>query len=93
MSFLFFIFFLNFFVGQRDPNQRGALSAADQWAVKPSASANAAAAQDQWPAEGDWNHPTDQSILLILPQHVPLLHTCFGQVPKKKKKSVLCVLP
>lgn len=65
-----------------DTDQCSALSAPDQRAVEPSASSDAAAAEDQWPAERHWNHLTDQSLLLVLHQHVPLLHTHHSQVRK-----------
>lgn len=78
----FFFFVLSLLAGCWDTDQCSSLSAPDQRAVEPSAPADAAAPEDQWLAEGHWNHLTDQSLLLILHQHVSLLHTRHGQVRK-----------
>lgn len=67
--------------GRGDSDQRSSVPASDQRPAQQSSPTDAAAAEDQRPAARHRDHVTDQSVLVVVHQHVPLLHTSPGQVP------------
>lgn len=71
---------VSYLAGYWDKDQCRPVPAPDQRLVEQSSPADAVAAEDQWPAARHWDHATDQGLILILHQHVPLLHTSHSQV-------------